>query len=153
MTMRRFSLLLTAVAMFSVVACASSDPSSSDAPAAPSSAAVPSPVAPTDAVPSDVLPSEAVPAPSAVDPGQPKDAPPGAGGKSLEIAVTGVVTAGVEPGCRLISDGRTSYLLLGGDGELAKVGARVTVTGTIGENVMSTCQQGTPLQVKSVKAA
>ncbi|WP_232323583.1 hypothetical protein [Catenuloplanes japonicus] len=94
--------------------------------------------------------------PGFTDPGLPLETPPdmtGKPGKPVEVTVTGQVTAGVEPGCRLISDGRTSYLLLGGDENVAKIGAQVTVTGTVGEGMMTTCQQGTPLQVTSVKAS
>ncbi|GAB7039931.1 MULTISPECIES: hypothetical protein [Catenuloplanes] len=150
MTMRRFFLVSVVVAGLAVTACASpaSEPEVPAAPAAPSSAAVAPPA--TVSPPVTVTPSPDPLLPS--DPGIPLPDMSGKPDKPLEITVTGQVTAGVEPGCRLISDGRTSYLLLGGDVNVAKVGARVTVTGTLGENVMSTCQQGTPLQVKSVRA-
>ncbi|MDP9791531.1 hypothetical protein J2S43_000043 [Catenuloplanes nepalensis] len=141
MTMRRFLLVPMAVAALALTACASPSSESPAAPGAPSSVTVtPS----LDGVVPSVVPS--------LDPGIPLPEMSGKPDKPLEITVTGQVTAGVEPGCRILSDGRTSYLLLGGDESVAKVGARVTVTGTLGENIMSTCQQGTPLQVKSVQA-
>jgi hypothetical protein len=138
MTMRRFPLILAAVAVLAASACASPGTSPEPgAPAAPSSSAV-------------------VESPGFVDPGVPLETPPdmtGKPGQSVDVTVTGQVTAGVEPGCRLISDGRNSYLLLGADENVAKVGAQVTVTGTVSEGMMTTCQQGTPLQVTSVKAS
>lgn len=152
MTMRRFFLVSAVVSGLALTACASpssSQPSGPGASAAPSVTVTP-PVAATSAPPVSVTPSPDPVLPS--DPGIPLPDMPGKPDKPLEITVTGQVTAGVEPGCRLLSDGRTSYLLLGGDENAAKVGARVTVTGTLAENVMSTCQQGTPLQVKSVRA-
>ncbi|MFI5844438.1 hypothetical protein ACIA8K_32555 [Catenuloplanes sp. NPDC051500] len=135
MTLRRFPLILAAVAVLAASACASPGSSpESGAPAAPGSSS----------------------AAAAPDPGLPLETPPdmtGKPGKPIEVTVTGQVTAGVEPGCRLLSDGRNSYLLLGGDETVAAVGAQVTVTGTVGEGMMTTCQQGTPLQVTSVKAS
>jgi hypothetical protein len=136
MTLRRFPLILATVAVLAASACAS--PGSTPESGAPAASVAPS--------------SSAV----APDPGLPLETPPdmtGKPGKPIEVTVTGQVTAGVEPGCRLLSDGRNSYLLLGGDETVAAVGARVTVTGTVGEDLMTTCQQGTPLQVTSVKAS
>lgn len=136
MTVRRFSLIL--VAVFALSACASPGTSQEPgAPAAPSPAASPS-------------------SPEVADPGLPLETPPdmtGKPGQPVQVTVTGQVTAGVEPGCLLITDGRNSYLLLGGDENVAKVGAQVTVTGTVAEGMMTTCQQGTPLQVTSVKVS
>jgi hypothetical protein len=65
--------------------------------------------------------------------------------------LTGTITAGVEPGCLLL-DG---HLLIVSDPKLksaAKAGATVTVTGQVQPGMMSTCQQGTPLIVTSLRA-
>ena len=66
------------------------------------------------------------------------------------VTVTGTVAAGVEAGCLVLTSGGTTYLLLGSHDQLAP-GARVTVEGTLAEDVMTTCQQGTPLQVRTVR--
>ena len=71
--------------------------------------------------------------------------PPSPGPQTL----TGVVTAGVEPGCVLLD----IYLLVGGPRDLFTSGARVTVTGRVEPGLMSTCQQGTPFLVDSAKRA
>src|SRR5687767_2522455 len=51
--------------------------------------------------------------------------------------LTGVVREGVESGCLLL-DG---YLLVGGDPAVVRAGARVTVTGRVEADLMTTCQQ------------
>jgi hypothetical protein len=66
-----------------------------------------------------------------------------------ELTVTGAVSEGVEPGCLLL-DG---YLLVGGDREQLRAGARVAVTGRVDRGLLSTCQQGVPLVVASVEPA
>ncbi|MFI7607155.1 hypothetical protein ACIBTV_18705 [Micromonospora sp. NPDC049366] len=65
------------------------------------------------------------------------------GGQSL----TGRITAGVEPGCLLLDN----HLLIGGPKDVLAVGARVTVTGRVVEDMMTTCQQGTPFVVETAK--
>jgi len=62
--------------------------------------------------------------------------------------LTGVVTAGVEHGCLLLDD----YLLVGGDRTVIRVGARVTVTGKVVPDLVTTCQQGIPLVVASAQS-
>jgi hypothetical protein len=66
-----------------------------------------------------------------------------------ELTVTGTVGDGVEPGCLLL-DG---YLLVGGDRDQLRSGARVAVTGRVDRGLLSTCQQGVPLVVASVEPA
>ena len=66
-----------------------------------------------------------------------------------EVTVTGTVSEGVEPGCLLL-DG---YLLVGGDRDQLRPGARVAVTGRVDRGLLSTCQQGVPLVVASVEPA
>lgn len=65
------------------------------------------------------------------------------------VTVTGTVTPGVEPGCRLLDE----YLLIGGPADVLRDGARVTVTGRVEPDLMTTCQQGTPLRVESAHPA
>jgi hypothetical protein len=74
---------------------------------------------------------------------------PGPSGSAGTLTVTGVIAPGVEPNCLLL-DG---YLLVGGPRELLRGGARVSVTGRVDPGVMTTCQQGTPFRVESVKPA
>jgi hypothetical protein len=63
--------------------------------------------------------------------------------------LTGTITAGVEHRCLLL-DG---YLLVGGDRTVIRAGARVTVTGRIVPDLVTTCQQGIPFMVTSVEPA
>lgn len=75
-------------------------------------------------------------------------------GKSPErsaarMTLTGTIVAGVEPNCLLLDN----YLLVGGPPEVLKSGKRVTVTGRVQADVMTTCQQGTPFMVESAKPA
>lgn len=73
--------------------------------------------------------------------------PPPAPGR--QIVVEGVVEAGVEPGCKILTTPSGSYLLLG-SGERIPVGVRVRIRGVAMTAVSTTCQQGTPLRVVSV---
>ncbi|GIF00233.1 hypothetical protein Ari01nite_76970 [Paractinoplanes rishiriensis] len=97
------------------------------------------------------LPSASAPA---LEPSTEPSGGPTAGGAET---ITGTVTAGVEPNCLLlVQDAKGSHLLVFDDPALkasAPVGARVTVTGRSEPGMMSTCQQGTPFIVTSVKAA
>jgi len=77
----------------------------------------------------------------------PTDLPTAGGGKP--VTVDGIVEPGVEPGCRVLIAGGTSYLLLGG--EDVPLGVRVRVTGVLQPGVLTTCQQGTPLRVTDVQ--
>jgi len=63
------------------------------------------------------------------------------------VTVTGTVAYGVEPNCVLLN----GYLLLGGPRELFTPGALVTVTGRVDIDMLTTCQQGTPLVVQSAR--
>ena len=69
--------------------------------------------------------------------------PPTTTGSSVPVTLTGVPTAGVEPNCWLL-DG---YLLVGGPPELIASGQRLTVVGVPAPDLVTTCQQGDPLQV------
>ena len=65
--------------------------------------------------------------------------------------LTGTIAAGVEPNCLLLDD----HLLIIDDPALrsaAKAGAAVTVTGRVEQGMMTTCQQGTPFIVTTLRA-
>ena len=99
--------------------------------------------------PSDVASSAAASAPASAE--------PSAGRPTAAEAetITGTVTAGVEPGCLVLQDAKGSYLLVFDDAALrssAPVGSAVTLTGRSDPSMMSTCQQGVPFIVTSVKA-
>lgn len=53
----------------------------------------------------------------------------------------------MEAGCLLLR----GYLLIGGRDQGLRAGATVTVTGRTETDLLSTCQQGTPLRVDSVR--
>jgi hypothetical protein len=65
------------------------------------------------------------------------------------IMVTGTVTPGVEAQCLLLD----AYLLIGGPRDVIVPGARITVVGRPRPDMLTTCQQGTPLLVESAVAA
>ena len=68
--------------------------------------------------------------------------------------ITGTVTAGVEPNCLLLQDGSGTHLLVFDDPAMradAPVGKKVTISGKSDPSMMSTCQQGVPFIVASVK--
>jgi hypothetical protein len=76
---------------------------------------------------------------------------PGAPGKS-QITATGTLRDGVEPGCVLLqSEQGTVYLLVGGDRGKLTAGGRVQVTGVLSPDLLSICQEGQPLLVRSIK--
>jgi hypothetical protein len=116
------SVLLVAVVASALGGCAASSPS-----AAPSSSPAPSLSAAPSLAPSRL---------------------PDISGMS----VSGEVVEGVEAGCLLLKTPGTLYLLVGGDRAALTVGKRVTVVGTPQPGLMSTCQQGTPFQVVSVRS-
>jgi hypothetical protein len=70
-------------------------------------------------------------------------------GSPRAVTIDGVIEAGVEPNCKVLTAGNTKYLILGGDD--VPMGVPVRVEGTLQPGVLSTCQQGTPLRVTSVK--
>lgn len=70
-------------------------------------------------------------------------------GSPKAVTIDGVIEAGVEPGCKVLTAGNTKFLILGGND--VPMGVPVTVEGTLQPGVLSTCQQGTPLRVTSVK--
>lgn len=123
MTIRRTLTLLVVLALAGCANGAADD--SAGAPAAPSAA-------PSSAVPTEES-TTAVP----VDTGT--------------KTISGTITAGVEPGCLLLDD----HLLIIRDAALKSVaepGATVTATGHAEPGMMTTCQQGTPFIVTTIRA-
>ena len=83
-------------------------------------------------------------------------ASPTVSGAADEQTITGTVTAGVEPGCLLLSGDKDAHLLIFGDESVrsqVKVGARLTVTGRAEPDTVTTCQQGIPFRVTAVRPA
>jgi hypothetical protein len=77
---------------------------------------------------------------------------PSAGAETL----TGTVEAGVEPGCLVLKGAGKDHLLLFDEQSLksqAKVGSSITVTGSAKPAQVTTCQQGIPFIVTSLRAA
>ena len=107
--------------------------------AAPTTSAFPTPV-PVPSTPTSVPTGTATkhPGPSGVPIG-----------KGRPVTVEGIVEGGVEPGCKVLTAGGTMYLILGG--EDVPPGVPVRVEGVTQPGVLTTCQQGTPLRVTSVK--
>ncbi len=75
--------------------------------------------------------------------------PPTRPSASAPVTLTGVPVAGVEPNCWLL-DG---YLMIGGPSELIASGQRLTVVGVPAPDLVTTCQQGDPLQVDTATTA
>ncbi len=128
-------------------------------PAATGSSSAPGPSAsPSTAISAPTIPpSTAISAPT-IEPGElppitgaPVAPRPGAVGASTELS--GTVEAGVESGCVVLTDARGAVLanLIGLDTAGTPLGSEVVVTGTFQQGMMTTCQQGAPFQVTSVR--
>jgi hypothetical protein len=73
----------------------------------------------------------------------------------VKVLVRGTVRDGVEPRCRLLDTAQGQpWLLVGGGRDAARLvpGARVEVVGVHAAGQVSSCQQGRPLQVLSVRS-
>ncbi len=81
-------------------------------------------------------------------PGKPSQMPP----MRDPIEVVGVVEAGVESGCTVLRTENGVYQLTGSADPLIRPGARLRVKGWARSDVVTTCQQGTLLQVLEVQA-
>jgi hypothetical protein len=128
----RLRLLMAAVLL--AAGCAS--------PSTPDSEASSVPPSPTDpSSPSSSASSGAAPSTSAAAKG--------------EVTLSGVVEImGIEGGCRALrASGNKVYELKGGDANVLKAGAQVTVHGRIREDIMTTCQIGPVLEVISSRPA
>ncbi|MFI5938573.1 hypothetical protein [Actinoplanes sp. NPDC051494] len=68
-----------------------------------------------------------------------------------EQTISGTISAGVEAGCLLLDD---HLLIIEDEGlrALAVPGTSVTVTGSTRSGMMTTCMQGTPFAVTSLRA-
>lgn len=95
-----------------------------------------------------------VPATSSAAPGStamPEPSRPSATGGQT---ISGTVTAGVEPNCLLLTGDGGEHLLLFEDPAMradATIGSKLTVTGEAQPDQLSTCQQGIPFRVTSVR--
>ena len=84
--------------------------------------------------------------------GPPEDltvTPTPSGSKHSTVRVKGTVSDGVEQGCKLLTSNGTLYLLIWRHGTLV-TGQEIEVEGTVQPDLMTTCQQGTPLVVERV---
>jgi hypothetical protein len=91
------------------------------------------------------------PAPTTTTPTPTPTTAPGSPGKS-QITATGTLRDGVEPGCVLLqAEQGAVYLLVGGDRSKLTRGGRVQVTGLLSPDLLSICQEGQPLLVRSIK--
>lgn len=75
--------------------------------------------------------------------------PPASKGSIRQL--TGSVSEGVESGCLLLQAPDGLYLLVGGDRAMLGPGVSVVVTGEVDRELVTTCQQGTPFRVRSVR--
>ena len=93
--------------------------------------------------------------PSTPSAGQPAFTPkPSLSTKSQgEVIAVGVVEEGVERGCTILRTADVIYQLVGSADPLIQPGARLSVRGRPNPNLVTTCQQGTPLQVIEVRPA
>jgi hypothetical protein len=72
-----------------------------------------------------------------------------AGKPGSRVRLVGTVSPGVESGCHLLTSGGTTYLLVGGGGEVVD-GREIQVLGAVRRDLMTTCQQGVPFLVDEV---
>ncbi len=131
--------LLASVALLAGCADADSDSGEESAGSPASASSTPATAAPSLPPLPDTSPS----IPTATTSGKAADG---------QITVTGTKVDGVEPGCVLLKTADKEYLLVGGDRDVIQRSSRLTVTGTPQPDLMSTCQQGIPFQVASVRA-
>lgn len=66
------------------------------------------------------------------------------------MTLTGTVVDGVEVGCRVLQTDAGSFVLVG---PVSVPDGRITVTGRLVDNIMTTCQQGQVFEVRSVAMA
>lgn len=106
---------------------------------------------PPTSIPPSSSPSS--PRPSLTPTGQPQPTGTISGTKKPgQLTVRGQVKDGVEGGCLLLrTDDGVEYLLLGGDRTVIAGGGRLEVVGRAEPGLMTTCQQGIPLQVEQVR--
>lgn len=76
--------------------------------------------------------------------------PTGKPGSSV-TTVRGTIREGVEAGCLMLAANGAQYQLVGGDRRLLRPGRTVEVAGELQPDLLTTCQQGTPLVVKQAR--
>jgi hypothetical protein len=126
--------------------------------ALPTVAACATPTGSTNAQPSD---SASAPATSGTTPAPNPTTTPAEENPSTVLdpplpgtakTLRGTPAEGVEAGCLLLqADDGNAYLLLGGDRQLIMSGSRIEVEAVIQPDLMTTCQQGIPAIVKTVR--
>ncbi len=149
---RALSALFVAGAALLLAACGNATvqpgSGSTDQPTASAPSSAPSGAA--TSAPGSSPSSNPMPVPSSSGGGTFRPGPTGIPvGSPKAVTIDGVIEAGVEPGCKVLTAGNTKYLILGGND--VPLGVPVRVEGTLQPGVLSTCQQGTPLRVTSVK--
>lgn len=117
-----------ALALVALTSCGSVEQGGGDSTAAPTSTSAATPTGP----PEDLT----VP-------------PTRTGSKHSTVRVKGIVSDGIEPGCRLLTSRGVVYLLMGRQPAMV-TGQVVEVEGTLQPDLQTTCQQGTPLVVERV---
>jgi hypothetical protein len=132
---RALSVLVAAGAAVTLAACGNATEQSGSGSTEQPTASAPPSSAPTATPPSG---GTFKPGPTGIPVGSPR-----------AVTIDGVIEAGVEPGCKVLTAGNTRFLILGGDD--VPLGVPVRVEGTLQPGVLSTCQQGTPLRVTTVK--
>ena len=139
----RSALILVGAALcgVSLVACGSSTPN------APSTTAPP---AASSALSTSAAPSAAGPS------GRPSTGATATGATGATggtTTLTGTIEAGVESGCFVLvgQDGTVLANLIGVDAVATPAGSVVDVTGTFEEDMMTTCQQGTPFSITTIE--
>jgi hypothetical protein len=140
--LRSLAGLLLAVAL--LAACADTGGSDGEAAGAtgPTTAPGTVPTVPTTSSPTTRPPTTMPQTPTTT---------PGSPGKS-EITATGTLRDGVEPGCLVLqTEQGTKYLLVGTDRSKLTAGGRFQVTGRLSPDLLSICQEGQPLLVRSIK--
>jgi hypothetical protein len=86
---------------------------------------------------------------SPTGPPQEPDVPPTTTGTPATVRVTGTVSDGVEPGCTLLTSDGVVYQLIWRHAT-PLIRPEMEVEGTLQPDLMTTCQQGTPLVVDRV---
>jgi hypothetical protein len=124
------------VAALTLTACGEAGPTS---PTAPGGALVTSSTSPDPTGSGPATPAPTTPPTST---GPTRGRPPSPGSPTT---LSGVVREGVEAGCYLIDN----YLLVGGPRDVIAAGGRLTVTGRVQADLMTTCQQGIPFVVET----
>ena len=82
-------------------------------------------------------------------PTEDRPVPPTKAGKHSTVRMRGTVSDGVESGCTLLTSNGVVYQLFWREGT-PFTGTEIEVEGTLRPDLMTTCQQGTPLVVERI---